>query len=107
FNFAANITALVMGGAIQREQTVSRRLGRVYSHALLAAYTLNDYNRNGASRAEWPIVDYVVKKRLFEAEQEMRDLIDNYPNKLARFALRAVIFPRGALYKKPSDKLEA
>lgn len=107
FNFAANITALVLGGAIQREQTVSRRLGRVYSHVLLAAYTLNDYNRHGASKAEWPIVDYVVKKRLFEAEQEMRDLIENYPNKFARMALRAVIFPRGTLYKKPSDKLEA
>src|SRR5690606_37989339 len=38
FNFAANITAAVLGGAIQREQTVSRRLGRVYSHVLLASY---------------------------------------------------------------------
>ncbi|MBU0859747.1 MAG: acyl-CoA dehydrogenase, partial [Alphaproteobacteria bacterium] len=107
FNFAANVTAAILGGAIQREQTVSRRLGRVYSHVLLASYTLFDYNRNGAAKAEWPVVDWVVKNRLYEAEQELKELIDNYPNRFAAFAMRAVIFPRGQIFEKPSDKLEA
>lgn len=107
FNFAANITAAILGGAIQREQTVSRRLGRIYSHALLSSYTLYDYQRNGANKAEWPVVDWVVKNRLHQAEEELKELIDNYPNKLAAFAMRLFIFPRGRIFKKPSDKHDA
>ena len=107
FNVAVNITAAVMGGGIQKEQTVSRRLGRVYSHVQLAAYTLREYKLNGSKPEERPVVDWVVKSKLYEAEQELKDLIDNYPSKLAGAFMRVVIFPRGLLHNKPSDKLES
>lgn len=107
FNVAVNVTAAVMGGGIQKEQTVSRRLGRVYSNVLLAAYTLRQYQLEGSKADERPVVDWVVQSKLYEAEQEMKDLLDNYPNKLAAAFMRAIIFPRGLLHKKPSDKLEA
>lgn len=107
FNVAANVTMAVLGGAIQKESKVSERLGLAYSHMEMAAYTLRDYSMNGSMKEERPLVEWIVKTKLHEAEQELKELIDNYGehSKLAKAFLRVMIFPLGLMYKKPTDKL--
>ena len=47
-----------------------------------------------------------VQDALYQAEQAMDDLLQNFPNRVVAGLLNVVIFPTGRHYLAPSDKLE-
>lgn len=46
-----------------------------------------------------------VQDALYQAEQAMDDLLQNFPNRVVAGLLNVVIFPTGRHYLAPSDKL--
>lgn len=47
-----------------------------------------------------------VQDALYQAEQAMDDLLQNFPNRVVAGLLNVVIFPTGRHYLAPSDKLD-
>jgi len=113
FNFVANTTLLLLGGALKRKERVSARLGDALSHIYIAATTLRHFEMQGRQSDDVPLMQWAMEHSLHEAEKSMHDLLDNYPNKFVGGLLRAVMFPRSLLpfssrfkNKGPSDKLD-
>ncbi len=51
-------------------------------------------------------MQWAVEDSLYKAQQAIRELIDNFPNKAIAIALRVIILPFGCWLTKPSDKLD-
>lgn len=110
FNFSANLTLALLSKDIQIEQATSERLGEIYGNMEMLYYTLRHFHKvHGGDEAFLPLVEWVAQTKLYEAEEAMQDLIDNYPtkHKAVKTLLRQAIFPKGRKYKKPSDELNA
>lgn len=106
FNLAANVTLGLLGGDLKRKERVSARLGDVLSHLYLASCALRHYEVQGRQKEDLPLVEWACRYSLNKAEEALEDLLDNYPNDVVAKALGFMIFPRGRLVKKPSDKMD-
>lgn len=103
FNLTANATFAIVGGGLKRKERISARLGDVLSNIYLASATLKHYETRGAIKDEIPLMKWACDQALFDAENALVDLLDNYPNKLVAKMLKAATMPLGRLHKKPSD----
>ncbi|MCS3432470.1 acyl-CoA dehydrogenase FadE [Klebsiella sp. BIGb0407] len=103
----SDVAMAVLGGSLKRRERISARLGDVLSQLYLASAVLKRYQDEGRNEADLPLVHWGVQDSLYQAEQAMEDLLDNFPNPWVSGALRAVIFPLGRRYKAPSDKLDS
>jgi len=103
----SDVAMAVLGGSLKRRERISARLGDVLSQLYLASAVLKRYQDEGRNEADLPLVHWGVQDTLYQAEQAMEDLLDNFPNPWVAGALRVVIFPVGRRYKAPSDKLDS
>lgn len=67
---------------------------------------LKRYDDEGRNEADLPLVHWGVQDALYQAEQAMDDLLQNFPNRVVAGLLNVVIFPTGRHYLAPSDKLD-
>lgn len=72
----------------------------------LASATLKRYEDEGRQEADLPLVHWGLQDALYQAEQAMCDLLENFPNRFVAGTLSLVIFPTGRHYRAPSDKLD-
>ncbi len=83
----SDVSMAVLGGSLKRRERISARLGDILSQLYLAS-------AGG------------VQDALYQAEQAMDDLLQNFPNRVVAGLLNVVIFPTGRHYLAPSDKLD-
>jgi len=103
----SDVAMAVLGGSLKRRERISARLGDVLSQLYLASAVLKRYQDEGRNEADLPLVHWGVQDSLYQAEQAIDDLLDNFPNPWVAGALRVIIFPVGRRYKTPSDKLDS
>lgn len=103
----SDVAMAVLGGSLKRRERISARLGDVLSQLYLASAVLKRYQDEGRNEADLPLVHWGVQDSLYQAEQAIDDLLDNFPNPWVAGALRVMIFPVGRRYKAPSDKLDS
>ena len=96
----------VLGGSLKRRERISARLGDILSQLYLASAVLKRYDDEGRNEADLPLVHWGVQDALYQAEQAMDDLLQNFPNRVVAGLLNVVIFPTGRHYLAPSDKLD-
>ena len=97
---------VVLGGSLKRRERISARLGDILSQLYLASAVLKRYDDEGRNEADLPLVHWGVQDALYQAEQAMDDLLQNFPNRVVAGLLNVVIFPTGRHYLAPSDKLD-
>ena len=102
----SDIAMATLGGDLKRKERISARLGDILSYLYLASATLKRYNDEGRKEADLPLVQWAVEDSLYKAQQAIKELIENFPNKFVALKLRAIIMPFGAWLKKPSDSLD-
>jgi acyl-CoA dehydrogenase len=105
FAFIADISMLVMGGALKRREKLSARLGDILSLMYLVSATLKRYEDDGRPRADKPLLDWAIWDAMFKAQNAFEGVISNYPNRFFAWLLSRLIFPIGRPYVVPSDKL--
>lgn len=103
----SDVAMAVLGGSLKRRERISARLGDVLSQLYLASAVLKRYQDEGRNEADLPLVHWGVQDSLYQAEQAIDDLLDNFPNPWVAGVLRVMIFPLGRRYKAPSDKLDS
>ncbi|MGI2258331.1 acyl-CoA dehydrogenase [Shewanella sp. GXUN23E] len=102
---ATDFAMLVMGGELKRREMMSARLGDVLSQLYLASATLKLYEDNGRQQDELPLVHYVLQSRLQQGAAALEAVIRNFPSRLLKWKLQALIFPLGNHFNGPGDEL--
>ena len=105
FAFLADVSMLVLGGALKRKEKISARLGDALSMLYLGSATLKRFEDTGRPKEDLPFVHYAIQDILYQAQQALDGVIANFPSRAIAVALRAVLFPLGRRFAPPSDEL--
>lgn len=103
--FTADITMLMLGGALKRRERLSARLGDVLSYLYLATSVLKYYNDNNQTPEDLLHVDWTVEYCLKKIQHAFDEFFTNFPQRWLGWCLRFIVFPFGRVYKAPRDVL--
>jgi acyl-CoA dehydrogenase len=103
FAFLADVSMLAMGGALKRKEKISGRLGDVLSMLYLVSATLKHYEDQGRQKADVPLIRWVVRDLLYNAQEAIDGILSNFPVKSVATLLRWTIFPLGMSFRPPLD----
>jgi acyl-CoA dehydrogenase len=105
FALAADTAMLVMGGDLKRKETLSARLGDVFSYIYLSSMVLKHYADQGSHEEDLPLVEWSCRSLMYQAQEQLHGLLRNFPNRFVAGLLRFCIFPLGRTYFAPADSL--
>lgn len=105
FALAADISMLALGGSLKRKEKLSARLGDILSLLYLCSATLKRFEDDARPASDLPLLNWSIQDALYHLQQAFDGLLNNFPNRLAAWVLRALIFPLGKTYSPPSDGL--
>jgi acyl-CoA dehydrogenase len=105
FALAADVSMLILGGELKRRESLSARLGDVFSAIYLASMVLKHYENQGRPAADLPLVEWSCRTLLYQAQEQFHGFLRNFPQRSVATLLRLLIFPRGRTYSAPSDDL--
>ncbi len=102
----SDIAMLSLGADLKRKERISARLGDVLSNLYLASACLKRFNDEGRQVEDLPLLQWAVEDCLYNIQQAINALLNNFPNKWIARTLRIIIFPFGTWLTKPSDNLD-
>ncbi|TQV71454.1 acyl-CoA dehydrogenase [Aliikangiella marina] len=102
----ADLSMAVLGGDLKRKERLSARLGDVLSYLYLSSTVLKYYEDNGRKESDLPYVEWNIQNNLYLMQKAFNEFFDNLKPAWLGAMLRRVVFPFGASYKKPSDRLD-
>jgi acyl-CoA dehydrogenase len=105
FAFLADVSMLVIGGALKRKEKLSARLGDILSLMYLCSATLKRFEDEGRQEADTPLMHWAIWDAMFKAQNAFEGVIANFPSGPVRWLLARFIFPLGRPYVVPSDRL--
>ena len=105
FALMADVTMLLMGGALKRRERLSARLGDILSQMYLASAALKHYEDCGRPAADLPLLHWSVRDAFYRIEDAFFALFVNIPFATVCAMLRQMIFPYGREFKPPRDEL--
>jgi acyl-CoA dehydrogenase len=105
FAYLADVTLIVLGGDLKRQEMISGRFADVLGNLYLASSAIKVFHDNGSSERERPILEWACQYALFQAQEALDGVLKNYPVPALGWALRLAVFPSGRYIKMPSDKL--
>ncbi|MBC3476397.1 acyl-CoA dehydrogenase [Pseudomonas taiwanensis] len=107
FALLADLSMMLLGGALKRSERLSARLGDVLSYLYLSSAALKRYHDLGSPGHMQPLLRWAMEESLGQAEEALDQLLDNFPNRFVGCALRVLVFPFGRRHTGPSDELDA
>ena len=105
FALLADISLLVLGGALKRKENISARLGDILSYLYLISAVLKRYDDQGKNTEDLPLVQWACEYYFYSIQQRFIELFKNYPNRWVKNFLKILIFPFGKSFSKPRDTL--
>jgi len=75
----------------------------VLSMLYLVSATLKHYEDQGRNREDVPLIRWVVRDALYQAQQAIDAILSNFPVKSLATLLRWTIFPLGMSFRPPLD----
>jgi acyl-CoA dehydrogenase len=104
-NFALSTDfALLMGGKVKAAQSISGRYADVMSNLYLGYAVLWHYQKFPVKGSE-KMVEYAMESILYDIEDAFHGIFANFPIPGVGLVMRAVTFPTGRCYAKPTDKM--
>jgi acyl-CoA dehydrogenase len=105
FALAADVSMLVLGGALKRQEKISARLGDVLSQLYLCSATLKRFEDEGRQEEDLPLLHWAMQDALYKIQVALDGVLQNFPSRIAASLLRGLIFPLGRCLAPPPDKL--
>ncbi len=102
----SDISMAVLGGSLKRKERLSARLGDLLSQLYLSSATLKRFEEEGCKEEDLALMQWGLQDSLYQAEQAIVELLNNFPNRLVATAMKVVLFPTGLKRRKPSDQLD-
>ncbi|MDR3491778.1 MAG: acyl-CoA dehydrogenase [Gammaproteobacteria bacterium] len=105
FALIADVSLLLLGGALKRKESISARLGDILSQLYLVSAVLKHHQDQGNPEEDEPIVKWACETSFYKIQQTFSELFQNFPNRYMGVLLKFIIFPYGKNFVKPTDKL--
>lgn len=105
FALASDVAMAVLGGRLKRHEKLSGRLADALAWMYLGSAALKRFHDSGMPERDWPLVEWGARYALFQVQEALRGVIENFPRRPAGWLLRWLVFPLGARYRPPSDAL--
>lgn len=107
FAFLADISLLVLGGALKRRERLSARLGDILSMLYLCSAVLKRFKDDRRPASDLPLLHWSMQDAFYRMQQAFDGVLNNFPGTvLVRRVLRFIVFPLGKPFSPPSDELE-
>lgn len=105
-NFAvvADVTLGLLGGRLKTRQRITGRLADALCELYLLSCVLKRFEDDGEPRDDVPIVNLCARNSLYRCHLALRDVINNFPNRLFGVLLRRLVFPLGLRFLPASDQ---
>jgi acyl-CoA dehydrogenase len=105
-SFLSDSALIILGGALKRRERLSARLGDVLSQLFLASAVLKYHHDTGNKKEDIPYVEWSLKTCLYESQEAIDKICQNFPIRLLGKIFRFILLPYGKIFCLPNDKLE-
>jgi acyl-CoA dehydrogenase len=111
FAISSNI-GLLLGGKLKFAEMLSGRYADIFGNIFMAYSILLDYDNkiclyNTENQMRYyKLASYTMDNLLYEIQESIYDISQNFPNKFLGKTIKFLSFPYGRIYCKPDDKLK-
>jgi acyl-CoA dehydrogenase len=96
-----------LGGSLKRREKLSGRLADALAYLYLASAALKRYHDEPKTRSNHALACWTTELCLYRIQEALLGVLDNLPVRWAAVLLKLAIFPLGARFRPPSDRLGA
>jgi acyl-CoA dehydrogenase len=107
FTILSDTAMGTLGGTLKRREKISGRLADALAYLYLASAALKRYHDEGKTTANYALVRWSVELSLFRIQEALLGVLENLPARPAAWLLGALIFPLGARFRPPNDRIGA
>jgi acyl-CoA dehydrogenase len=105
FALVSDMAMAVLGGRLKRREKLSGRLADALAWLYLGSASAKRFWDEGQKDEDLPLLRWSCERAMFEIQEALGGLLDNFPNRPVAWLLRRLIFPIGARRRRPSDRL--
>ena len=105
FALVADASMAVLGADLKRREMLSGRMGDALAWMYLTSAVLKRTVDEGHAAEDAPAARWACEHGLHRIQTALSGVLDNFPHPAVRWARRALVFPRGARRRPPSDRL--
>ena len=107
FTIVSDTAMGTLGGSLKRREKLSGRLADALAYLYLASCALKRYHDEPKTRPNHALACWSAELCLYRVQEALVGVLDNLPVRWAAMALKLAIFPFGARFRPPSDRLGA
>jgi len=107
FTITSDTAMGTLGGSLKRREKLSGRLADALAYLYLASATLKRYHDEPKTAANFALARWSVETCLYRVQEALVGVLDNLPVRWIAVLLKLAIFPLGARFRPPSDRLGA
>jgi acyl-CoA dehydrogenase len=105
FAVISDAAMATLGGKLKRREKITGRLADALAWMYLATAALKRYVDDGKPSRDLPFVHWGCAHALHQIQTAMTGILDNLPSRPVTWLLRPLLFPLGARYRPPSDRV--
>ncbi len=105
FTIVSDTAMGMLGGSLKRREKLSGRLADALAWLYLASATLKRYHDGPKTRPNYALARWATELALFRIQEALVGVLDNLPGRTIASLLKLAIFPLGARFRPPSDRL--
>ena len=105
FTILSDTAMGTLGGTLKRREKISGRLADGLAYLYLASAALKRYHDEAKTTANYALVRWSVELCLYRVQEALLGVLENLPNRPAAGVLGVLIFPLGAHFRPPNDRI--
>jgi acyl-CoA dehydrogenase len=105
YSITSDIAMGTLGGSLKRREKLSGRLADGLAYLYLASAALKRYHDEPKTASNFALVRWSVELCLYRVQEALVGVLDNLPVRWIAFLMKMAIFPLGARFRPPSDRL--
>ncbi|WP_300616608.1 acyl-CoA dehydrogenase [Dokdonella sp.] len=105
FTILSDTAMGTLGGSLKRREKLSGRLADALAYLYLASCALKRYHDEPKTRPNYALARWSVELCLFRIQEALLGVLDNLPMRWIGSLMKLAIFPLGARFRPPSDRL--
>jgi acyl-CoA dehydrogenase len=105
FTIVSDTAMGTLGGSLKRREKLSGRLADALAYLYLASAALKRYHDEPKTRPNYALACWSAELCLYRIQEALRGVLYNLPVRWLAVLLRLAIFPLGARFRLPSDRL--
>lgn len=105
FTILSDTAMGTLGGSLKRREKISGRLADALAYLFLASAALKRYHDEAKTTANHALVRWSVELCLYRTQEAILGVLENLPTRPAAWLLGWLIFPLGARFRPPADRI--